>query len=1566
MKIKRITSLMLLTALAWLVPKTATAAEYTFSAPTKKWGVSFSLPGTDGRQPSIAPDGKMFVLTNSAKYLSSYVGTYRITSAGVALVNTGLTSGGWANDFDDSGNYIIHAAGSEGPTQAGGSVGKCFIVRTYDSSQTGTNGVFPAHKKLDMSTYNTNDLTRYVDATGNVYSGTGYLWFAPTGTGTTITAITVSNGAVTGKKTFDTGKASGGGSDNYVQFYETSDPTAMKCLMQLRGMGLYDVTLNVNAGTVTSCVQIPDQSGRINSASLGAHIFTLCGHKFLVRNTRSNGTNTYTEFEILDITDSYTSPTVVATVNPLNGGSSAGISTGSYVQTRKVSDTQVELYTYTPGLGATCYTFTATEIQKAGAKVTNLKCAQTYDVASGTLTNTLTWTAPTGMVNTTLTGYKIYEGSTLLASPAASATSWVDSRQSTAAVTYKIVPVFTEIGEDNTYATSITAPAISITGAAVTNLGYNRQMNLVGGYQTNTLTWTAPTGYSNTNLTGYKIYEGATELGTADASATSWVDSRQVTSAVTYTVVPQYVGIADCSPYGASIAVPVVDRQGAPLTNLKGAIAWDAETSTQTNILTWTAPDTTKFYRTTLTGYKVLVGDVEYATLAATDTTFTETVTAKKTYTVYPIFSDLDEKPALGASVTIAKVSPVIPVINHVATFEGYNNVQVYWTPPANANTPNYYEVWRDGIKVSERKIVAYCNIETEVVEGDHYYEIKGVYTVDGKIESEPALVMTSAPYNFSVTARNMTYTNYALEEIYNYDIPQEGVTATADMINNTLCPKFYDYNAYRQGAYYNGYWYIMERASNGVYNSSDYPVYATEKTNGSVSRVLKVSAEDPRNNWSAAIEGIELSSSIGIAIDDAGNLFIRKNSREGIDATRPSELPDSAEAMASWMDEMFERRFTTGLIYLPKSDGTYDAANPVTIDLTKIYDNGFIYQLPDNTDTDERFESTRGRVDYYRLSGNIMSAEGGYLYLSYFESTYATRVKIANGAYVSHEHYNTAQYTDWSDNTVTLNPLGSVENYVFPIDGRDDVIAQLRSQVIVQLLDEHFKGTATETPLAVQRMTSRVNTAGGTTIAFNGDLFMISPQARYSRNLGDFIVMRANKTNVTDINTADLHWTIPVWQVEQDEISSAQKTNANGNWYFAEEGTWMIDGQEAPCVYIYQYVPGIRIAKYRLYPLTQFPHPEAQLDIVTGYQCDDNGNPIDIICFDGHVTWQKPVEYNYVEGQSTYRLDSYHLDILDAAGTVIDHAIVAHNDNQLVFAYDYAGTELLDDKTNYTARIYATYTDINGKEFISDKYNSLDVHEYVPAPPVIENVNAYIHSGLWDKDVYRVELNFAKPTETIEPVSYYSVYAKMPTGETVQITDFNLMVDGVENENIVDGVALLWDSIPGTYDFDANEAAWHAGLPEASPNKSTLVWYHTVEMGHYTHSSSMARATANDPSTWTYYVVANYASSNAKLATAEEASKTTDSDLIITGVEAVSAEVTGMLKVFPNPAHSVVNIQSVVAIETVALYNEAGAEVLNAAGNGENAMQLDVESLADGVYFLRVNNLPPVKIVKN
>lgn len=1472
MKIKRLSSLMLLTALAWLVPKQATAAEYIVNAPVHVWTQNAETPSQYLQM--AATDKKVYTfpahVSGGDDMLATYYtrgylienGNYTHWSCGGSnstfpfAKNTGSTYyyyAGPACATDDEGTLFAKSVrATNGPgglvySEAAGGV-TAWVQRATSATEGGEK------LGIDFSgSYKISARSDMMSANGQCINGTGYLWFIPNGT-TYLERVTITKG--TPAKTlsqFNSPKSNPARS--YVKEYATG-----KLLYNPGSNGgtdyLYRGTYSSGSTSVTW------EKLNLIVYRHGSTAFVIGGHEVIAYSSSTTQVTLY----------DYTAQTEIGKITPFSTVSSNGYI--SHSMDAKVSGNTAELYIYVPGQGAAKYTITATEIVKTGAKVTKL--------------------------------------------------------------------------------------------------GYSREYKKDGDYQLNTLTWTAPTGMVGTTVTGYNIYVGDTKIGTAAASATSYADSRYITAETTYTVVPLFDGLSeDKAAYGASITVPVVEKQGAAITNLKGSIAWDAETSTQTNTLTWTAPAEDALFNTSLTGYKIYVGDEVVAEVDASLTSYSFAgVTAKTTYTVIPQFTGIEEKPVYGASVTLNKISPIAPAINHVATFDGYNNVQVYWNAPSTAQRATYYEVWRDGIKISDRKIVAYCHIETEVVEGDHYYEIKGVYTVDGTIDGEVAVVMTSAPYNFSVTARNMTYTKYALEEVYNYLIPQEGETATADMINNTLCPDFYDQNNYRQGAYYDGYWYIVQRAASAHYNTGgwqkgDIDYESDKEVADNHGTIYRVSATDPRSGWEQLIS-LDLNSTVGIAIDKAGNIFVRKDNWDALSATQPSDA--TTKPIPTWLEDHFSRRLTTGLIYKRNANGTYDTANPVTVDLTGIYANSFVDQLPDGliSASDELYEHTRGRVDYYSLSGDIMSAEGGYLYLSYYESTYASRVKIANGAYVSHEHYNVAEYQDWSGNISTLNPLGTIEGYAFPVDGRDDVVVQLRSQVIAQVLDEHFKGTTTETPLAIQRMVSRVNTAGGTTIAFNNDLFMISPQTRYSRNLGDFIVMRANKTDVTDINTADLHWTIPVWQVEQDEISSSEKTNANGNWYFAEESTWTVDNQEVPCVYIYQYIPGIRIAKYRLYPLTQFPNPEAQFDIVTGYQCDDNGTPIDITCFDGHVTWQKPAEYNYVEGQSTYRLDSYHLDILDAAGTVIDHAIVAHNDNQLVFAYDYAGTELLDDKANYIARIHATYTDINGKEYISDRYNALDNHEYIPAPPVVENVNAYIHSGLWDKDVYRVELNFAKPTETTEPVSYYSVYAKMPTGETVQINDFNLMVDGVENENIVDGVALLWDSIPGTYDFDANEAAWHAGLPEASEKVSTLVWYHTVEMGHYTHSSSMARATANDPSTWTYYVVANYASTNAKLATAEEASKTTDSDLIITGVEAVSAEVTGMLKVFPNPAHSVVNIQSAVAIETVALYNEAGAEALNVAGNGENAMQLDVESLADGVYFLRVNNLPPVKIVKN
>ena len=1483
MKIKRITSLMLLTALAWLVPKQATAAEYIITLnTTPTWSQSLSNAATtsiistspDIYKQAAASNGNIYTLpapldsvkmvkvttSSSNSYLTQ---GYLFTSDGQDTWSSGNKAAAFPYQSSGAYYYLGPAIASDNagtlwcssrrssaaPESAPWAVGARALTYYTERPTGATAGGTRYGINLYSSSLHTSGRADLMSAYGDGINATGYIWFAIGGV-SNIECIVITGETASKKVTF-TAPASHNGNVAYVKQF--SDKRVLWNQHSNSGNTILQVG-TLDASNAESSSSITWESTGLTVNSYGSTAFVLQGHEIIAYSSSKTQVTVY----------DYTAKKEIGTISPLSGSSSV-IGTVSHSMDAKVSGNTAELYIYVPGQGAAKYTITATEVVR--------------------------------------------------------------------------------------------------TGAAVTNLGYIREYDKAGGYQTNTLTWTAPAGMTNTTLLSYNIYDGSTLIGTADASATSYVDTRQVTSAVTYKVVPIFDGIAETDTYSASIAVPVVDKQGAPVTNLKGTIDWNAETSTQTNTLTWTAPDEAAFLNTTLAGYKIYTGDISDGNYVEVDAALTSynfgSVTAKTTYTVVPLFSGTEEKTGLGASVTIQKVSPVTPEINYVATFDGYNNVQVYWTEPSAASTPTYYEVWRDGVQISTREIVAFAHIETEVVEGSHYYEVKGVYTIDGSLEGEPAIVMTSEKWNFEVSARNMTYTKYAVENVYNYEIPQEGETATSDMITDeTLKKDLYDMNNYRQGAYYKGYWYIIQRAETAHYDSGNGIDYTADRNlSGNYASIYKVSATDPRSGWEKLMT-LEVNSTVGIAMDEEGNIFVRKNNRDAIDATAPT----GASPMASWMYDQFNRRITTGLIIKRNSDGTYDTDNPITVDLQSL---ALGDMLPDTGTDNSTYLSVRGRSDYYSATGNIATGTG-YVYIAPSWSTYVTRIKIENGVYSGHEHYNVVEYKNWTDETKTLQTT-SAENYVYPIDGRDDVVALLRSQAHVQVLNEHFAGTTSDMVLPIQEVKSRTNTSGGTTIVFNNDLFMISPQSKFSRNLGDFIVMRASKTDVTDINTANLNMTIPVWQYEQSVASNSLVTNANANWIFAEEGTWTIDGVEQPCVYIYQYVPGIRIAKYRLYPLTQFPYPPVTLEISTGYEKDADDNPIDITHFDGHVTWSKPDGYNYVEDQSTYQLTTYHLEILDNIGQVIDKVDVPHVEGTNDYSYDYAGAELLDDNLNYTARIYATYKDIDGHEYISDKNNAVDNHEYTPAPPTVEKVSAYIHNFTYTQ-TYRVELNFAKPTETTEPVSYYTVYATTTDSKTIQITDFNLMVDGVENENIVDGVALLWDSIPGTYDFAANEAAWHAGIAgEESSHVSTLVWYHTVDKGHYTNTGGTATRsvdTAYDPSTWTYHVVAHYAATNAKLANQGEDSGIAAS-LIPTGVENVSVEVTSSLKVYPNPVQDVVNIQAAETIETVAVYNETGAEVLNVAGSGETMMQVEVESLASGIYFLRVNNLPPVKIIK-
>jgi hypothetical protein len=72
-------------------------------------------------------------------------------------------------------------------------------------------------------------------------------------------------------------------------------------------------------------------------------------------------------------------------------------------------------------------------------------------------------------------------------------------------------------------------------------------------------------------------------------------------------------------------------------------------------------------------------------------------------------------------------------------------------------------------------------------------------------------------------------------------------------------------------------------------------------------------------------------------------------------------------------------------------------------------------------------------------------------------------------------------------------------------------------------------------------------------------------------------------------------------------------------------------------------------------------------------------------------------------------------------------------------------------------------------------------------------------------------------------------------------------------------------------------------------------------------------------------------------------------------------------LKVYPNPATSVINISNTTAINEVAIYNFLGQSVLNKSVSGNNA-EINVENLSNGIYVLKIksgSNQSTIKFTK-
>lgn len=207
-----------------------------------------------------------------------------------------------------------------------------------------------------------------------------------------------------------------------------------------------------------------------------------------------------------------------------------------------------------------------------------------------------------------------------------------------------------------------------------------------------------------------------------------------------------------------------------------------------------------------------------------------------------------------------------------------------------------------------------------------------------------------------------------------------------------------------------------------------------------------------------------------------------------------------------------------------------------------------------------------------------------------------------------------------------------------------------------------------------------------------------------------------------------------------------------------------------------------------------------------------------------------------------------------------------------------------------------------------------------------------------------------------VTPAKTFALIDFMPTAEmrtTMPVSYYEIYESEVPD---VMAKPVLLGRIPGDFDFDNK------------PNLSELVSAGTVPASHefpYVHISyltghnSEAEAVAyyKDKS---FTVIAIYAPKNLKIGR-EVYAETTGS--VITGVENVGTDNT--FAITPTLVDNIINITNNEAITNIEIYSVAGALVKQLQGNNNTYENVIVDDLAKGVYFVKVNNNKPVKIVK-
>lgn len=1064
------------------------------------------------------------------------------------------------------------------------------------------------------------------------------------------------------------------------------------------------------------------------------------------------------------------------------------------------------------------------------------------------------------------------------------------------------------------------------------------------------------------NATSYKVFENSDDLKTA-TEVWSGTDTKCTLDLTLGTGLAHKYSIKGYNEGGESAqsAYASTFEVGFGAVNLEGTID---PNDTKKAKLSWNAPA-----HGTLQGFEVIkretkngsdnssvTTDTKIADLTPNVTTYdypnyTALVTTIENGITYNTSTRFLVRAKMGQTITTEKgeqtkevlsnaVAPNVPntpYFTSIVTYKGRRTVALTWEVSSTTNL-KYYEVYRDGIKIlSNYEGSSY--IDAELPDGNYSYVVKAYYDEGGE-----TVVKSSLPGEASITY-SPDVTNYILDCIYDYPIMTQDEWTAAGSPKDAVVAKGWFANAktrvggygapgdvYRQAQFYNGKWYIAQLTART--ELVDGTNYIPNSYVGDDEAGTGANKEYKDGKWKGHIYSIGADAA---TIKDIGNAGDVVNDTYGLEN----------QSIAVDGTGKFWHRVTnsgplnnTNLYYRPVK---YLKGN---IELTYGGHDFYFYEGQGIAANGLQYYRT-----HYLAAGNYDNGNP-YVLLSMNLSADVYRVDLnAAGTAMNNIKKFVAPYEGMTNPKTgeALHPKGSTENYSFPVPGRNGAFIQTVRSIGTWYVDPsgHYS--------LMYDATADITQSGGVAFTYNNEFFVLHPSTVRSNNPGYFRIDVAEcgegETAATVVPSKNN--LIPCVGNKLEEVSQFVAGNSNCSWYGAEYDT------ADDCIYIYQYVPGVRFAKYRLYKRDAYPDVPVNINITTGY--DDETNPSDITRFDCKITWQRPSkkptdqDHSFGLPGADIVVDHYEVALKDQNGTVLKTWKVNDvADVNNVFSIDYNQNINAD---MYTAEIVPIYKRVNNGTLIRGGMNyEVDQNDY---PAAIGEAKAYIYSGDGAAaGTYRVDLDFDRATaaNSNEPVSYFLVEYSTDGGATFNtLNKFNLLKQGEDYHHYP--VEVTTGQVPGNYKFGWGDTyKFGSDIPSekgyALREKANPATDHKCVLYYYTNVN---------PSGYKYRITAVYASTNARI----RKTASTNAENFTGGTTGISDATGYSLSVYPVPATTAVTVTSPEAIESVRIFSTAGAEVARVAGEKDYTQSVDVSTLAPGVYLLVVNEQAPLRIVK-